>query len=56
MLRAWLEQHVLPDFFEFSGRTLPVDTAVAQRRARCMCPISAMSAMRSSRQRRLCMA
>ena len=28
MLRAWLEQHVLP---EFSGRTLPVDTAVAQR-------------------------
>lgn len=28
MLRSWLEQHVLP---EFSGRTLPVDTAVAQR-------------------------
>jgi toxin FitB len=31
MLRSWLEQHVLP---EFSGRTLPVDTAVAQRCAR----------------------
>lgn len=31
MLRAWLEQQVLP---EFSGRTLPVDTAVAQRCAR----------------------
>jgi len=28
MLRTWLEQHVLP---EFSSRTLPVDTAVAQR-------------------------
>ncbi|GHU34369.1 twitching motility protein PilT [Betaproteobacteria bacterium] len=28
MLRSWLEQYVLP---EFSGRTLPVDTAVAQR-------------------------
>lgn len=28
LLRAWLEQHVLP---EFSGRTLPIDTAVAQR-------------------------
>jgi hypothetical protein len=28
MLRSWLAQHVLP---EFSGRTLPVDTAVAQR-------------------------
>jgi len=27
MLRSWLEQHVLP---EFSGHTLPVDTAVAQ--------------------------
>jgi len=26
MLRTWLEQHVLP---EFSGRTLPVDTATA---------------------------
>ena len=28
LLRAWLEQHVLP---EFSDRTLPVDTAVARR-------------------------
>jgi len=35
MLRAWLEQHVLP---EFSGRTLPVDTAVAQRCARLHIP------------------
>ncbi|ART61546.1 VapC toxin family PIN domain ribonuclease (plasmid) [Acidovorax carolinensis] len=31
MLRTWLEQHVLP---EFSERTLPVDTVVAQRSAR----------------------
>lgn len=35
MLRAWLEQHVLP---EFSGRTLPIDTAVAQRCARLHIP------------------
>jgi hypothetical protein len=28
VLRAWLEQHVLP---AFSGRVLPVDTAVARR-------------------------
>ena len=35
MLRLWLEQHVLP---EFSGRTLPVDTAVAQRCARLHVP------------------
>ncbi|WP_046337835.1 type II toxin-antitoxin system VapC family toxin [Xenorhabdus bovienii] len=35
MLRAWLEQHVLP---EFSKRTLPVDTAVAQRCARLHVP------------------
>lgn len=28
LLRAWLTQHVLP---EFAGRTLPVDTCVAQR-------------------------
>jgi len=35
MLRTWLEQHVLP---EFSGRTLPVDTAVAQRCARLHIP------------------
>ena len=35
MLRAWLEQHVLP---EFSGRTLPVDTAVAQRCTRLHVP------------------
>ena len=31
VLRSWLEQQVLP---EFAGRTLPVDTAVAQRCAR----------------------
>ena len=35
MLRSWLEHHVLP---EFSGRTLPVDTAVAQRCARLHIP------------------
>jgi len=35
MLRFWLEQHVLP---EFSDRTLPVDTAVAQRCARLHVP------------------
>lgn len=35
VLRAWLEQHVLP---EFTGRTLPVDTAVAQRCARLHVP------------------
>ena len=35
MLRAWLETHVLP---EFSGRTLPIDTAVAQRCARLHVP------------------
>lgn len=35
MLRSWLEQHVLP---EFSARTLPVDTAVVQRRARLHIP------------------
>jgi toxin FitB len=35
MLRSWLEQHVLPEFF---GRTLPVDTAVAQRCARLHVP------------------
>ena len=35
MLRAWLEQHVLP---EFATRTLPVDTAVAQRCARLHVP------------------
>ncbi len=35
MLRSWLEQHVLP---EFSGRTLPVDTAVARRGARLHVP------------------
>lgn len=35
MLRSWLEQHVLP---EFSARTLPVDTAVAQRCARLHVP------------------
>ncbi|EHJ3657702.1 type II toxin-antitoxin system VapC family toxin [Salmonella enterica] len=35
LLRSWLEQHVLP---EFSGRTLPVDTAVALRCARLHVP------------------
>ena len=35
MLRSWLERHVLP---EFSRRTLPVDTAVAQRCARLHVP------------------
>lgn len=35
MLRTWLEQQVLP---EFSGRTLPVDAAVAQRCARLHVP------------------
>ena len=35
LLRSWLEQHVLP---EFSTRTLPVDTAVAQRCARLQVP------------------
>ena len=35
LLRAWLEQHVVP---EFSSRTLPVDTAVAQRCARLHVP------------------
>jgi hypothetical protein len=35
VLRAWLEQRVLP---EFSARTLPIDTAVAQRCARLHSP------------------
>jgi predicted nucleic acid-binding protein len=35
VLRSWLEQQVLP---EFSGRTLPVDIAVAQRCARLHVP------------------
>lgn len=35
VLRAWLDQHVLP---EFSERTLPVDTAVARRCARLHVP------------------
>ena len=35
VLRSWLEQHVLP---EFSGRTLAIDTAVAQRCARLHVP------------------
>ncbi|EBW6364237.1 type II toxin-antitoxin system VapC family toxin [Salmonella enterica subsp. enterica serovar Oranienburg] len=35
LLRTWFEQHVLP---EFSGRTLPVDTAVALRCARLHVP------------------
>jgi len=35
LLRAWLDQHVLPEFVD---RTLPVDTAVAQRCARLHVP------------------
>ncbi|MBV5296345.1 MAG: type II toxin-antitoxin system VapC family toxin [Curvibacter lanceolatus] len=35
LLRSWLEQQVLP---EFSGRTLSIDTAVAQRCARLHAP------------------
>lgn len=35
VLRAWLDQRVLP---EFSDRALPVDTAVAQRCARLHVP------------------
>lgn len=35
LLRAWLDQHVLP---EFSDRTLPVDTAVARHCARLHVP------------------
>ena len=35
VLRAWLESHVLP---AFSGRVLPVDTAVAQRCGRLLVP------------------
>lgn len=35
ILRAWLEQQVLP---EFSDRTLPIDTAVALRCARLHVP------------------
>ncbi|RMX15264.1 type II toxin-antitoxin system VapC family toxin [Vandammella animalimorsus] len=35
LLRAWLEQRVLP---EFAARTLPIDTAVAQRCARLHVP------------------
>ena len=35
MLRSWLEQQVLP---EFAGRTLAVDTAVAQRCAQLHVP------------------
>ena len=35
VLRSWLQQQVLP---EFAGRTLPVDTAVAQRCARLHVP------------------
>lgn len=35
LLRSWLEEHVLP---EFSARTLPVYTAVAQRCARLHVP------------------
>lgn len=35
VLRAWMDRHVLPEFAE---RTLPIDTAVAQRCARLHVP------------------
>ncbi len=35
LLRAWLEQHVLP---AFAGRVLPIDASVAQRCARLHVP------------------
>jgi predicted nucleic acid-binding protein len=35
VLRSWLDQQVLP---EFSGRTLPIDTTVAQRCTRLNVP------------------
>lgn len=35
ILRAWMDNHVLP---AFANRTLPVDTAVAQRSARLHVP------------------
>ena len=35
ILRAWMDGHVLPSF---SGRILPIDTAVAQRCARLHVP------------------
>jgi toxin FitB len=35
MLRAWMDNHVLP---EFTDRVLPVDTAVARRSARLHVP------------------
>jgi predicted nucleic acid-binding protein len=35
MFRAWMDNHVLP---EFAARVLPVDTAVAQRCARLHVP------------------
>ena len=35
LVRAWLDNHVLP---AFAGRILPVDTAVAQRSARLHVP------------------
>jgi len=35
MLRAWMDNHVLPEFAE---RVLPIDTAVAQRCARLHVP------------------
>lgn len=35
VLRAWLDNHVLP---AFAGRILPIDTAVAQRSARLHVP------------------
>ncbi|GAB4398014.1 MAG: hypothetical protein OHK0048_08250 [Rhodoferax sp.] len=45
LLRAWLEQQVLP---EFAARTLPVDAAVALRCAAraCMYPIGVVNVMR----------
>ena len=35
LLRAWMDDHVLP---EFSGRVLPIDTVVAKRCARLHIP------------------
>ena len=48
LLRAWLEQQVLPEFAE---RTLPIDTAVALRCARLHVPDERGNGMRSLRRR-----
>ncbi len=52
MLRSWLERQVLP---EFLGRTLFVDTAVAQRCARLHVPNKRDERDALSRQPLLCM-